>query len=1554
MKFIYKSILDLRFVLLTSLLILANCVPVKAEVINVIYNKKSGKVISVGKPDYINWQKVDDTSSAITYTGDWGTYVGNAGFKSTEHFSKSLGASAKYTFTGVKARYYGFLRNDLDSAQIRIDGKFVKYIDCSNGNLFDAILYETPLLPYGTHTLEVVSTGKKAADFELIIDAFECTTSSQTVASVIQTTYTGADTQKWIVRKVGNTNLQFINVATTQAIEVYDTTKNDQSMLVLSAPNSSDAQCWKSTTTSFNYQNITNIATATNLEVLDSSLKDSVSTVVSTSNNAASQEWGVWDVVKFVPCAPTDDKHYYKFVNNSGLAIDNNGSIVNNTNFYLKADQANTSANQQWILRNDGSGYYTMTNAKSNKNIDNDNGSTAEGNKMLQWQPIGGKNQLWEIVYYGYFYTLTNLASGKNLDGRNALTPGGALCQYTADPSNVNQQWKIEVAADREIREWEDETIFGVNKLPGHSTLVSFPSIAELKADSSYIKPWINPQSANYQLLNGNWKFNWVKQPSERPVDFYKADYDVSTWKELPVPSNWEMFGYGTPIYTNITYPHGNTPPYITPYAGGTSEKEPNPVGSYRRNFNIPASWDGKQILLHFDGVYSGIYIWVNGQKVGYSEGANNDAEFDITKYVHTGSNILACEVYRWTDGSFLEDQDMFRLSGIHRDVYLTARPKRYIRDFFELCDFANGDYTKATFKVRTSILNASDAEADAAKLEITLIDSQGMDVLTMTQDVKTLSANESVDYTLQESVTKPMLWSAEKPNLYTVILTLKDANNHPLEVVSSKFGFRKIEISNKRVCINGKSIYFKGVNRHDTHPKYGKAIPIESMIQDITLMKQTNINTVRTSHYPNSSKMYAMYDYYGLYVVDEADIECHGNQSLSNNPSWLGAFNDRMVRMVQRDKNHPSVIFWSMGNESGGGSNFFNVRDNAKAIDPSRLIHYEGNSNAADIDSKMYPSISGLLSDDATNTTRPFFICEYAHARGNSIGNLYEYWECIENSKRIIGGCIWDWVDQGINKFGEDPNKFYMGGDFGDVPNSFDEAINGIVTSDRKSTPKTPQVKKIYQYIKMSASNLATGKVLVKNRYDFTDLNEFGLRWVVLKDGVEVESGTMDLPQTKPFAQVILELPYSRTYESASEYFLNVYISLKEDQLWAKAGHIVASEQLLLKSRPLMQAVDNTTNDALTTSLVGTIQTIQGKDFSTSFNKTTGIMTSLKYNDQEMIYGNKGLEFSYYRSICTEIRTYSASIISCKSFAITPSADGKTILVETSMSAVNALGTYPYTLSYTINANGAIDVKAKITNNGKLGSIPRIGLQMVLKPGLENVEWYGRGPQENYIDRNQAAFFGKYSNTVTGLFENYLHPESNGNRENIRWVSLADPSDAGLKISSTGNLNFIAQHFTDEKQWTPYHEFNIWSFKRMETYLSLDYMQQGLGGGSCGPAQLDKYKVPGNTTFSYGFRIEHRAPSETGLNFPMQRQNPFKVYPVPTNGILHFACNEPCLLDGDISIFSINGSLVSKQHMNAGSKNYEIDLSNQQSGTYTYQIDYNGKKYQGKFQLCH
>ena len=649
------------------------------------------------------------------------------------------------------------------------------------------------------------------------------------------------------------------------------------------------------------------------------------------------------------------------------------------------------------------------------------------------------------------------------------------------------------------------------------------------------------------------------------PVDFYKTSYDVSGWKEIPVPSNWEMHGYGTPIYTNITYPIRNNPPFIQGQRGYAVEKEPNAVGSYRREFALPADWKDKEVFIHFDGIYSAAYVWINGKKVGYSQGSSNDAEFRITPYVKAGNNTVAVEVYRWCDGSFLEDQDMFRLSGIHRDVYLVASPKVRLRDI-HLTSQISDRLDKAELKVKTDVHNYG-KKVQEATVRVSLLNTEGKPVSSFIIPTGKITGGQENVCEGTTTIRDPRLWSAETPSLYTVQLELLDAAGNVLEATSQQYGFRKIEIRNNKVYINNALILFKGANRHDIHPQFGKAVPVESMIEDILLFKRFNLNTIRTSHYPNDPKMYSLYDYYGLYVMDEADIECHGNMSLSNRESWEGAYVDRMVRMVERDKNHPSVIFWSMGNESGGGRNFEATYQAAKAID-DRYIHYEGMNDVADMDSRMYPSIESMIEQDEQPRNKPYFLCEYAHAMGNAIGNLEEYWDYIEHhSKRMIGGCIWDWVDQGINMPGQPADHYYFGGSFGDRPNDNDFCCNGIVTADRQVTPKLWEVKKVYQYITLEPN--AENSIGVRNRYVFLNLHDFNLRYVILKDGVPIAEEEFSLPDGKPGEHRAVQIPYSRYLTSEGEYYLNLEIKLKKDCVWAKAGHIVATEQLLLQKSP-------------------------------------------------------------------------------------------------------------------------------------------------------------------------------------------------------------------------------------------------------------------------------------------------------------------------------------------------------------------------------------------------
>lgn len=1160
-----------------------------------------------------------------------------------------------------------------------------------------------------------------------------------------------------------------------------------------------------------------------------------------------------------------DPKVYYQIVSVNGLALDNQQSVSNNSNIFLAPSNPKSEA-QAWMFAKVGTDTYIIVNPLGEKALDNGN-QKKDGTRVIQWSAeLNNPNQHWKLTRVGENkYTFQSMASGMNLGYPDAGPVGEPLYQLQPDAAKDGQCFtlrKMDIKVNVDLlktsspNEWENEKIFAINKEPGRATFVPFASVEELKADPSYQKQWITPQSSRYLSLNGNWKFNWVKQPSERPVNFYKANYDVSQWAEIPVPSNWEMYGYGTPIYTNVTYPHRNNPPFIQGYRGKTSDVEPNPVGSYRREFTIPADWKGDEIFIHFDGVYSAMYLWVNGKKVGYSQGANNDAEFNITAYVKPGKNMVAAEVYRWSDGSYLEDQDMFRLSGIHRDVYLVATPKLRLRDFYLTSAFEGDHLAKATFNVVADIHNYASKRSGKVQLKVALLDAAGKTVATMQGEVPSVDKNGEMMLKLSTLVNNPKLWSAEIPNLYTVIIELQDAAGKTLEVAQSQFGFRKIELKNRRVYINNQQVFFKGANRHDIDPRHGKAVPVDMMIKDIVLFKQNNLNTIRTSHYPNDAKMYALFDYYGLYVMDEADIECHGNMAISNMPSWEDAFVDRMVRMVERDKNHPAVIFWSMGNESGGGQNFKATYKAARELD-SRPIHYEGNNDIADMDSRMYPAIESMRDQDMQDRDKPYFLCEYAHAMGNAIGNLDEYWDYIENkSQRMIGGCIWDWVDQGINKFGELPGRYYFGGGFGDSPNDFNFCCNGIVTPDRQVTPKLLEVKKVYQYIKFKPDDLKNGKITLENHYDFLNLNHFGLTWELLKDGKVVRSGKMEMPDVAPDSKTQITLPYAADIQPGAEYFVTVSAVLKQPEIWANAGHVMADEQFTIQEHRDVAAVDTKALPALKlTEQNGQVQ-FSATGFIATFNKEAGILVSLRYMGEEMLYRDGGFVFNGYRSIDNDRMNVRLPELDCVAFAAELSPDQKEGKVSTQLLAKVGNVSVPYQVDYRLYANGTIDVDATFKADEHF-NLPRIALQASLNPTLEQVEWYGRGPLENYWDRKNAAYFGIYKNTVTGMEEAYVRSQSMGNRDDVRWVKLTNRANFGLKITSKDHLNFTALHFTDSDLWTTVYGHDLDRVRRAEVVLNLDCIQRGLGNASCGPRQRPHYLIEKNKDYSYKFRIE-------------------------------------------------------------------------------------------------
>jgi beta-galactosidase len=1156
----------------------------------------------------------------------------------------------------------------------------------------------------------------------------------------------------------------------------------------------------------------------------------------------------------------------YKIVSPSGGALDNRLAPENLSPVYLEKE-SKTSRGQYWRFIKNGDAYviYNPFNLKSF-----DIGASYDKNNTLSvWDySKNNENQQWHVIDKGN----NNFEIVSKKHGHSLFIHSGDQAGNTLLLATQGSVWKIKPTSEKippetvhGKQEWENEQVFAVNKEDGHVTYIPYPSVAALKSDNYFEQPWKTPHSEYFLLLNGKWKFNWAKQPSERPVNFYKTSYDLSAWSEITTPSNWEMLGYGTPIYTNINYPFKNQPSLIQPQKGYTSEKEPNPVGSYRRNFALPQAWNEKTVFLHFNGVYSGFYVWINGRKVGYSQGANNDAEFNITKYLKPGENSIAVEVYRWTDGSYIEDQDMFRLSGIHRDVYLYATPPMHIRDYHLTSEFKNNDCGKALLKVKALIKNQDKQISASQQLEVNVLDPEGKTVFTQTQASGKIKAGNEITLILESEILNPQLWSAEKPNLYCVVLSLKDENGNETEAMSSKFGFRHIEIKNKRVYINNRQVFFRGVNRHDTHPQFGKAIPVESMIQDILLMKQHNINTVRTSHYPNDPKMYALFDYYGLYIMDEADLENHGNHSISDMKSWQPAFLDRITRVVQRDRNHPSVIFWSLGNEGGDGSNFDAMYQRVKELDKTRPVHYEGKNSAADIDSHMYPDIPRMTNFDRSETGKPYFLCEYAHSMGNAPGNLFEYWDYIENrSARMIGACIWDWADQGLNKFGEPQNQYYYGGDFGDMPNDGDFACNGLTTPDRRVTAKLLEVKKVYQYIRVKMLDIRSGQMEIYNGYDFTNLDEFDIHWNITKNGETVESGVLSPLETAPKTKGNLRIPYRTNPSGDGEYFLNLAFALKQAKSWASKGHVVATEQMAMNERPAPPAIDRTGLAKLDVEKQAETLIVKGNEFQAVFDTRSGFIKSLQYAGNEMIFDNNGLKLNGYRNINNDRYAdpnFYETVYSAPLFAYDLSEDGKSVTVFTDYRAAiqsNPQVTVNYSVKYILYANGAIDVTAAFTKPEKADQVRRLGLQLALPAEFGAIQYFGCGPHENYADRIQSANVGLYTTTPREMeAEHYVRAQSMGNRENIRWLTLKNSAGAGLKITALDKLSFSALHFQDKDLWNAMHDFKLDEIRRSEIYLNLDCIQQGLGNASCGPLPLEKYMIPVNSPVSYSFRME-------------------------------------------------------------------------------------------------
>ena len=1006
--------------------------------------------------------------------------------------------------------------------------------------------------------------------------------------------------------------------------------------------------------------------------------------------------------------------------------------------------------------------------------------------------------------------------------------------------------------------DWENPRVFQINKEYPVATFLPYADEASAIVDNYAKSPY-------YQLLSGKWKFHWVPKPADRPMDFFKENFDVSKWKDIKVPSNWEMEGYGIPIYTNMEYPYPLNSPFIP--------HNDNPVGSYRRDFTIPALWDGRRTYLHFASGTSAMYVWVNGQKVGYSEVTKSPAEFDITKYVHKGKNSVSVEVYRWSDGSYLEDQDFWRMSGIDNDVYLYNTPHLKIADFFAHPDL-DAAYKNGLLSVDVKLKNYQLEALKNQVLEISVLDENNKKIASQTAKLD-VPANGDANTVLTKNITAPKLWTAETPNLYTLLLTLKNAQGNLLEATSCKIGFRKIEIKDGQLLVNGAHILIKGTNIHELDEFEGQHVGTELMMKDIRVMKQNNLNAVRMSHYPHCVEWYKLCDKYGLYLVDEANLESHGFGYGKENPAfheeWFEAHKDREYRLVERDKNHPSVIIWSMGNECSNGTVFQDVYKWIKQRDASRPVQFEqaGQGNNTDIVCPMYPGIDYMKSYASKPQTRPFIMCEYAHAMGNGTGNFQEYWDIIESSKNMQGGFIWDWVDQGLNKKDANGKMFYAyGGDLGAEGYHHDENFNcnGLVAPDRTPHPGLFEVKKSYQYIQFRVKNLKEGMITVKNMFDFTDLNGYNFKWELLKNGKKEADGkfTLDLAP-KADKDVKLALP-TLQFAPGSEYFINVYAYSNVGNEIIPAGFEVAREQFAFGENNWFSPVVKGSDKPIAVVTTDRQITITAGKAIVSFNKRFGSLDSYTVNGKRVL--DQGPEINFWRGPTDNDfgnnmvhksniwRTAGENKRVVKEPVVKEEGSGVSVTVQYQLTDIAS----DYLMTYTVNADGSLKIEAAYTAGAnELPEMPRFGMLFTLPLAMDNFSYYGRGPWENYSDRKFSSFVGEYKLKVSEQVMPFVRPQEFGNRTDVRWLTLTNATGQGIRVDglqplSVSALNNRPEDFDPGLTKKQQHPKDV--FKRFNVTLAVDLVQRGVGGdNSWGALPHHPFRLL-DKTYKYGFVI--------------------------------------------------------------------------------------------------
>ncbi len=1031
--------------------------------------------------------------------------------------------------------------------------------------------------------------------------------------------------------------------------------------------------------------------------------------------------------------------------------------------------------------------------------------------------------------------------------------------------------------AQNEVPDWENPQMINQNKEAAHATFIPFRTVNEALTQK-------RNQSVYYKSLNGVWKFNWVRKPADRPVDFYKTDFDVSSWDNIPVPSNWELQGYGIPIYVNHQYEFADYKHPISdeikfidkiyPANPGKVPHDYNPVGSYRRTFTVPENWDGRQVFIQFGAVKSAFYIWVNGKKVGYSQGSKIPAEWDITKYLVEGKNVLAAEVYRWSDGSYLECQDFWRISGIERDVFIYSTPKVRIRDYFAKSDL-DSEYKNGLFSLDVDLQNHSaKLKSGNYTVEYEITGEGEGTIATGSQEAK-INKKTDLSLTFTDEIESPKKWTAETPNLYWLVIILKNENGEIVETVSSKIGFRKVEIDDTIFKINGVAVLIKGVNRHEHDQYNGHVISEEAMIKEIALMKQFNLNAVRTSHYPTNERFMELCDEYGLYVTDEANIESHGmyygEHSLAKKPEWELAHVDRIMRMVERDKNHACVVVWSMGNEAGNGVNFTAAYNAIKARDLSRPVHYERAlmGDNTDIFCPQYPSVKSLEKYASKRQTKTMISSEYSHAMGNSNGNLVDWWEVVykKENEQLQGGYIWDWIDQALVKETDDSTEFWAyGGDYGEnMPSDNNFVCNGIISADYTPHPAMWEVKYAYQYVRFEQVD---GGYKITNYHDFIDLNDYEISWTFSANGKITDSGVLEDFNLKPGESKVVKTGGGKIdFNEPAQYFTDFSVKLKKDKPFRKAGFEVAHDQF----SPYVKLVSskNEINETPQVKLNNEENqySITGEKFNILFDKTTGTISSYKVNGIELM--QKGPQINFWRPANDNDK--GSQMLKRLGVWREVSREAKPETVEAFQATENKVYiTSKYNLNkvnssqtvvYIVTGDGKIEIINSFeTKEEKLPDMPRFGMRWELPVNFDNLRYFGRGPHENYVDRNRSAFVGIYSGKVADQYFNYVRPQENGYKTDVRWFELRNENGIGIRVTANKQLGFSTLHnpiedFDMENMDDYRHTNDI--VKKDGVFITTDLKMMGVAGdNSWGARPYPQYSVPAKN-YEFSFFIE-------------------------------------------------------------------------------------------------